>query len=95
MLLAAETISAAHAALENAEKVFDVVRGVAALVHVATSGVPNALVVAELAADLFVERAVIGNENGLAIRVCEKNVADLFGGRGLDVKGAGVAVRLD
>ena len=58
VFLAAKHIRSAHTALEHAEKVLDVIGGIAALVHptraIAPALVPNALMAAELFSDLLV-----------------------------------------
>ena len=58
-----------HAALEDAEKVFDVVRREPALGDVPTVLVEHALMRSELATDLLVDFVLVGNERALAVGI--------------------------
>ena len=83
MLLAAEVVHALHAALEDAQEVFDVIGGLPVLSDVIAALVLpcSTVLCAALFANLSVEAALVGVQFGLTRHVANEDFAGGFLGR--------------
>lgn len=89
MLLAATAVGAAHAALEVAEEILDGIGRLALRADMSAAlieAVVNRLMRRELAADGGVKFRFVGVQFGRAVNVGDKQLADAFRGRGLDME---------